>query len=338
MPEHRESSPLARLRGYLDGSRVKAGGIPAGVAQQRPGVAIICDSAAALPASWIASLPADGRLTVISMPIMADGNIFTEGGGDAEAALSLALAAGRPVRTSRPSPGQFEHAIAAAAKAGYEAAVILVMSAKLSGTFEAATLAASAGAIPVQVVDTAVAAMAQGFAVQTAYVSAVAGATVAEIIAAAQTAVEQSRLYFYVPSLETLRRGGRIGPASAWLGTVFSIKPILTLRAGLVAPVERVRLATRAIARLEELVAGEIAARQPETLRLAVHFFGNADQGAELTARLRNSAPAGVPISMSPLPAVLAAHTGLGVLSVVVNGTPLATDPPQAPSDQSNPT
>jgi DegV family protein with EDD domain len=122
---------------------------------------------------------------------------------------------------------------------------------------------------------------------------------------------------FYVPSLEQLRRGGRIGAAASLVGTMLSIKPLLTLREGLIVPLERVRTAARAVQRLQELAASAVSALDPA--EVAVHYFGNRPEAEEFARTLAHSVGKEADdVVLSPLPAVLAAHTGLGVLAVVI--------------------
>ncbi len=69
----------------------------------------------------------------------------------------------------------------------------------------------------------------------------------------------RSRIYFLLDTLEYLQRGGRIGGASALLGSILQVKPILTVKDGVVNPYERERTGRRAVARIKELVVGQIA-------------------------------------------------------------------------------
>ena len=113
--------------------------------------------------------------------------------------------------------------------------------------------------------------------------------------------------------------GGRIGAAASLWGTMFSIKPILAVEDGKIVPLEKVRSAAKAVARLEEIVAADAAARPAGQARLAVHHFGNPAEAEQLAARAgRRALPACPPAQISALPAVLAAHAGLGVLAVIV--------------------
>ena len=280
--------------------------------------AVVTDSAAALPADWVAAFAGAGILTVVPMPVMVGEEIYGEGEDDILETIALALATGKSVKTSRPSPGQFEQAYRAALQRGYEAVVSVHISGGLSGTADAARLAAARVGIPVQVVDSRTVGMAQGMAVQAAVALAADGGEAADVAAAAIQEAARAKVYFYVPSLEQLRRGGRIGAAASLLGTMLAIKPILAVDDGKIVPLEKVRSAARAVARLEEIVAADAAARPGESVRLAVHHFGNPQEAESLAVRLNAALPQCPPAQISSLPAVLAAHAGLGVLAVIV--------------------
>lgn len=307
-----------------------------GLGQRRPGergpggapepaqlsqrTAIVTDSAAALPGEWLADACARGGLSVVPMPVMIAGNIYGEGIDHLDDVLALALVEGQNIQTSRPSPGQFERVYRMLGERGYTAVVSIHISSGLSGTADAAKLAAARVDVPVEVVDSRSVGMGQGFAVQQALSVAESGASLAQTAAAAVQAVADTSVLFYVPSLDQLRRGGRIGAAASWFGTVFAIKPILALSGGVVVPLERVRSAPRAVARLEERSAQDFQRRYPATRSWAVHHFGNEEPARQLSLRLAARVPGAAAPQLTPLPAVLAAHAGLGVLAVIVAG------------------
>ena len=285
--------------------------------------AVVTDSASALPADWVHACAGDGRLTVIPMPVMVGAEIYGEGEDDITETIALALASGTSVKTSRPSPGQFEQAFLAAERLGYEGVVSIHISGGLSGTADAARLAASRVAIPVEVLDSGTVGMALGMGVQAAVAAATAGGDTTDVAAAAAEQFARTKVYFYVPSLEQLRRGGRIGAAASLLGTMFAIKPILAVDDGKIVPLEKVRSAAKAVARLEEIAAADAASRPHGQARLAVHHFGNPAEADALAARLSAALPGCPPAQISSLPVVLAAHAGLGVLAVIVGeGSP----------------
>lgn len=282
-----------------------------------PRVAVVTDSSCSLPSGWAGSDRVADLVRVVSMPVMIGDQIYGEGTDKMIGALALALAQGQDVRTSRPAPGQFEAVYAELAAAGYAAVVSVHLSGKLSGTVDSARLAARTAEIPVRVVDTASVAMGLGFAVEAAAEAAAEGADAETVAAAAASCAAAADILFYVPSLEQLRRGGRIGAAAGWFGTLLAVKPILAIRDGLVVPIERVRTAPKALARLEELCRAELAARTGP-VRVAVHHFGNEAEAERLASAVIRERP-GAKVLLCPLPAVLAAHAGLGVLAVAIS-------------------
>ncbi len=278
---------------------------------------VVTDSAAGFAPGWgEAGGPAEG-VHVVAMPVLVGDEILTGEHDDVTAPLMLALAAGSDVRTSRPSPGQFERVYGQLAEEGYDGIVSVHLSGLLSGTVEAARLAASRAAVPVEVIDTRTAGMAQGRAALAALATAASGGDLQASAAAAAIAARSSSLYFYVPSLEQLRRGGRITAAAAWLGTLLSVRVILRVQGGRLVPLERMRSAARGMQRLQELVEADVADRTGG-VHLTVHHFGNEDEAEALADRLQIMAGSGR-VSTAPCPSVLAAHAGLGVVAVTVS-------------------
>jgi DegV family protein with EDD domain len=220
------------------------------------------------------------------------------------------------VTTSRPTPGEFVKEFRAALADGADAVVSVHLSRELSGTWEAAVLAAQeVGPDRVRVVDSRTTAMGLGFAALHAAAVAAEGADPAVVEAAAVAAAARSETLFVVETLEYLRRGGRIGPAAALLGTALAVKPVLHMTDGRILPLEKVRTMNRAVARLVELAA---RAAGGEAVELAVHHLASPERAVELANRLEEAVPRSAGCVVSELGAVVGAHTGPGVLGVVV--------------------
>ena len=274
-------------------------------------VAVVTDSTADLPAE----LARAHAVTVVPLQIVIGARSFPEGlGADAEA-VARALRDHVPVRTSRPNPAAFLAAYQRAAEAGATGVLSLHLSAHMSGTHSSATLAAEQSPVPVRVVDSHSMGMALGFAVLSAARRATAGGDLDECYAVAEARVAVTSSFFYVDTLEHLRRGGRIGAAQALLGNALAVKPLLHLRDGRVEPLERVRTASRAIARLEELALEAAAGREVD---IAVHHLASADRAQLLAQALRSRAPHLRELHVSEIGAVVGAHVGPGMLGVVV--------------------
>src|SRR5690606_19185020 len=182
--------------------------------------------------------------------VLSDAAPGPGGAGSGPEGLADASAHQRTVTTSRPTPAEFAATFRAALDEGADAVVSVHLSKRLSGTWEAAVLAAQeVGAERVRVVDSRTTAMGLGFAAIHAATAAGEGAGAEAVEEAATAAALRSRTLFVVETLEHLRRGGRIGHAAALLGTALMVKPVLHMADGEITPLEKVRTTGRAMAR-----------------------------------------------------------------------------------------
>ncbi|MEV0954813.1 DegV family protein [Streptomyces sp. NPDC049951] len=274
-------------------------------------VAIVTDSTAYLPPQ---TMERHG-ITAVPLTVVLGDQALEEGTEISALSLALALQKRRSVTTSRPSPDVFAATYRAVAEAGATGIVSLHLSSELSGTYDAAVLAAKEAPVPVRVVDTGMVAMALGFCALAAAEAGEAGGGVDEAVAAADKRAARTSAFFYVDTLDYLRRGGRIGAAQALLGSALAVKPLLRLEDGRIEMLEKVRTASKAIARLEEIVAAQAGTGAVD---IAVHHLA-APEGAErLAERLRGRIPALVDLHVSEVGAVIGAHTGPGLLGAVV--------------------
>ncbi|GAA2732464.1 DegV family protein [Pedococcus aerophilus] len=290
-------------------------------------VAIVTDSTAYLPQSVVDA----HHIHVVPLHVVIGGTEFSEGVDVTTSQVATALRAFRPVSTSRPSPQAFLEAYEKAAAGGADAVVSVHISADMSSTVESAHLAAKQSPVPVHVVDSRSLGMAMGYGVVSAALLAASGASAEEVAAQALSRAAGARVVFYVDTLEHLRRGGRIGSASAFLGSALAIKPILELVDGHIRPLEKVRTSTRALARLEEIAAAAATAATG-AVDIAVHHLDSAARAEDLAERLRTRVPRAHEVSVVELGAVVGAHVGPGTLAVAVSPRPApgsATDVPQ---------
>ncbi|GAA3341929.1 DegV family protein [Amorphoplanes nipponensis] len=277
-------------------------------------VAVVTDSTAYLPSE----LSGTYDLTVVPLTVVINGDEGLEGAEISPADVARALGQRRvAVSTSRPAPEQFVAAYRRLLDAGADGIVSVHLSARLSGTYDAAALAAAEIGPRVQVVDSGTTAMGLGFVALGASTRAGEGATLEAVRQAAVDHSAQVSTLFYVDTLEFLRRGGRIGAASALLGTALSVKPILHMVDGAIVVRDKVRTAGRALARLVDLT---VEASGDGAVDIAVHHLGAADRAAALADavtmrlgdRLRDC-------YITEIGAVVAAHVGPGVAGVVVH-------------------
>ncbi|MBW1601058.1 DegV family protein [Streptomyces sp. JJ66] len=275
-------------------------------------VAIITDSTAYLPPEALRR----HRITSVPLTVVVDGAPLEEGTEISARALTEALRKHRPVTTSRPSPQTFATAYREAVAKGADAIVSLHLSAEFSGTYDAALLAAAEAPVPVRVVDSAMVGMALGFCALAAAAAVEAGSSLDDAVAAAGKRAEGTSAFFYVDTLDYLRRGGRIGAAQALLGSALAVKPLLELADGRIGPLEKVRTAGRAIARLEELAVTRAGSAPVD---VAVHHLAAPERAEQLAERLRERLPGLGELHVSEVGAVIGAHTGPGLLATVVS-------------------
>jgi DegV family protein with EDD domain len=274
-------------------------------------VAVVTDSTAYLDAGEVQR----HGVRVVPLQVVVGGTAYDEGVEIASAQVATALRSWTPVSTSRPSPQAFLDAYVSAAEAGADAVVSLHISADMSGTYESAVLAARDSPVPTTVVDSRSMGMGLGFLVLEAARSAAQGAGAEQIAERACQRAATSKAFFYVATLEHLRRGGRIGSAAALLGSALAIKPLLVLDDGVISPLEKVRTSSRALARLEELAVTAVGDRSAS---VAVQHLDAAERADALAARLRERLPAVEDLVVAEVGAVVGAHVGPGMVAVVV--------------------
>ncbi len=163
-------------------------------------------------------------------------------------------------RTSQPSPGAFQEAFIRLIQEGTDGIVAILISSKLSGTYQSAltardTLSEENKHVSIEVIDSETVSVGVAYTAIRAVEEAKQGASLETVVANARDRLARTRILFALDTLEYLSKGGRIGGASALVGNILSIKPILTLKDGIVVPLERPRTRTKAFARIAQMVA-----------------------------------------------------------------------------------
>jgi DegV family protein with EDD domain len=276
-------------------------------------VAVLTDSTAYLPRDMVERY----GVHVVPLYVVLSGRSGREGADISSRDVATALTTrGQRVSTSRPTPGDFVGAYRAALAAGADRLVSIHLSSELSGTWDAARVAASqVGEHIVSVVDSRSAAMGTGFAVLEAARAAAEGADLRTVDRIARAAVDRTRTLFLVDTLDHLRRGGRIGSAAAIVGSALAVKPVLHVVDGRVVTLEKVRTSSRALHRLVQHVVDLAGERE---VALAVHHLAAADRAERLVADLRERVPRVRELHVSELGAAIGAHVGPGAVGVVV--------------------
>ncbi len=279
-------------------------------------VQIVTDSTADIPPALVEEL----GITVLPLMLQIGGQVYRDGRDLTGSDFYRLLRETRdlPV-TSQPPIGEIEETYRRLTATGADVVSIQVSS-NLSGTYSTCKLVAASPALPpgaVQVIDSQALSMCLGWPAIFAARAARAGRTQAEIVALVETMIPRVRILGVLDTLEWLHRGGRIGLASAFMGTMLAVKPILQLKEGQVAPLEKVRTKARAVQRMVELVEGF----GPLDALAVVH--GDAPDEA---ARVRDLLARFYPhesIVVSHIGAVLGSHVGpraVGVCCVLRDG------------------
>jgi DegV family protein with EDD domain len=270
-------------------------------------LAIVTDSTADLPPQLVKAR----SITVVPLTLDFEGRSLLDGVEirPTEFYRKLPNATTHPT-TSQPSPARFADTYSTLL-ADHAAIVSIHISEKLSGTYASAVQGAEmTDSARVIVIDSQLVSMSLGLLTLAASQLAAQGldaAAVAEKITAMRDEVQT---YFSVATLEFLRRGGRIGRASALLGSVLQVKPVLCIRDGLVTPLERVRTFDRALNRIVELT------REVDRGKGLCVIVGHADAEADAERVARELEPVTETLMIQPLGPVVGAHAGPGVVGV----------------------
>jgi DegV family protein with EDD domain len=270
-------------------------------------VAVVTDSTADLPTA------VQERLGVVVVPLIInwDGKTYRDklDLNHAEFYRRLRTSKSLP-RTGAPSLAAFEAVFREQLKQ-HDAVVSLNLAGRLSGTYEVARRAAeSVDPRHIAVIDSGSVSVCLGWLAEMAATLARAGAALGDIVERLEEARGRLRILALLETLEFLQRGGRIGRAAALAGTLLAVKPILSVKDGEVAPVERVRTMNGALRRLVELVVA-----QGPVERLGVIDADAASNAAQVERQLRERYP-DLGVERGELGPVVGTHGGPGLVGV----------------------
>jgi DegV family protein with EDD domain len=272
-------------------------------------IAIVTDSAASIPPDLATSC----GLTVVPLHLM----VGADAGKDGD--VSLAEISERwadGITTAAPSPGEF---LAAVDRSGADEVVIVTVASRVSGTWNAARVAADSTDVPVTVIDSETAAGAQALVVLAAAEAAASGGNRDQVEEAARRAIGEVRLVAVVDGLDYLVRSGRVPGIAGWAGRMLGLQPLFEFRRG---AARRLRPATSREAALNRLMSHWKRSRAPvaPNARLhvvALHAAAEAD-AAGLLKRVREELTPLVPATELVLEfsSVMVAHTGPGLVGL----------------------
>ena len=217
--------------------------------------------------------------------------------------------------TTQPAPGDFLKAYQAAERDSAEEIIVISLSSPLSGTMESAVQAAKMTDLPVTVVDSRGVTMSLGWQVLAAARAREAGGGVQAMVEAADDARRSMALLVCLDTLEYLQRGGRIGGAARFVGTMLALKPLILVNhtTGLIEAGKRVRTRRKALGALIKEFSD--ALDTSKRMRIAV-LHGDAQADAERLAERvqREFSPA--ELLMNTTGPVIGIHTGPGAIAL----------------------
>ncbi len=277
-----------------------------------PHVSIVTDSTAYLPDD----LAAQYGITVLPLAIIWDGLSYRDGVDMQPEEFYRRLRSSPTLpTTSQVTAPAFESAFREILARGDSVLAILV-SAKLSGTYESALQAREsleAAKDRIAVVDSQLTIVAMAMPVLVAARAAQAGESLSACQSLAEQACRQSDVLFVVETLEFMRRGGRIGGAQAFLGTALGIKPLLGMRDGQIEAVEKIRTKRLALSRMIDLAVERVDARSPVQLATS-HAHSDAEAQSVLATAAARLNP--TQTLCRPLSPVIGAHVGPGTVAL----------------------
>ena len=275
-------------------------------------VKIVTDSVADLPSQVVTEL----GITVVPLNVRFGTEVYRDGIDLTAEQFYDRLVHGKvlPV-TSVPSPRTFAEVYDKLAEETDEILAI-ILSSKLSGTYEVAlqSIGLMKRKCRVEVIDSRWATMALGFIVMKAARTAQAGASLDEVIEVVQKTMPRVDFLSTFDTLEYLKRGGRIGRAQAFLGSILRVNPLITLRDGVVEPAGRTRSRAKAIERLYNFVMSYSHIEE-----MAVEDTATPDEAEMLVERLSFKFPK-ERIYRSKMTPAIGTHTGPGLLLVAILG------------------
>jgi len=275
-------------------------------------IAIVTDSTSYMPADLVGKY----NITVAPQVLIWDDKTYRDGIDIQSAEFFSRLKTSKTMATtSQVSVADMQSIFQGLVDKGFDVLGIFISS-KLSGTIQSATQAKAlmeGAGEKVTVIDSNSTAMAMGFQVLAVARAADDGASLKDCVTLAEKSRENTGVVFAVDTLEFLHRGGRIGGAQRFMGTLLNMKPILALQDGKVEGLERIRTKTKAHDRVLELIAEQTGGKSP--IRIATLHANALEDAQALLAKCEKELNPAESI-LAELSPVVANHTGPGTVGL----------------------
>lgn len=276
-------------------------------------IRIVTDSTADLPLEIIKQY----NITVVPLRVNFGNESFLEGKDLSPKGFYEKLISNDDILpfTSQPSPGDFAAVYNTLASNGVEEIISIHLSKELSGTYQSALLAKSMlpDNIRINVIDSQLVSMGLGLIVLNIARAAYEGKNSEEIAKIISDLKNKINVFFVVDTLEYLQKGGRIGKASSLVGTLLSIKPILTINSGEVHAYEKIRGKGKALDRIVDIALHKVG---KEKVQCAIVHSNSLDTALRLHEKILTKLNCSE-IFISDIGAVVGTHVGPGTLALI---------------------
>ena len=276
-------------------------------------VKIITDSTAYLPEAYLKQYD----ISLVSLGVTWSNKTERELDINLSNFYNELEASGEIPKSSQPTPDEMYLAFENLVKAGHSI-VAIFLSSEMSGAYTSAHFVKNMifenyPNAEIEIIDSRTNCMQLGYTVLSAAQAAYEGKSIEEVIAAANFTIAHSRFLFTPDTLTYLKKGGRIGSASALLGNLLQIKPILTVKDGKTDVYTKVRTKKKAI---ETLIDGLIKDIEDghQLLGVTVHHINALDEGKALADRLEERL--GIKPDIQSIGPVIGLHVGPGSIGI----------------------
>ena len=275
-------------------------------------IKIVTDSTSYIPEEFINKYD----ISVVSLNVIMNGESIREVDLDNETFYSKMEESTEIPSSSQPSPDEIYNTFENIVKEG-NSIVGIFISSDMSGTVSSANLIKNMllekyPTAHIEIVDSRSNCMQMGYVAIEAAKAAAAGKSMEEVIDVCTSIINNSRFLFTPDTLDYLKKGGRIGGASALLGTLFQIKPILTVCDGKTTVFTKVRTKKKAVDTLVTTLVNDLQGK--ELGGVIVHHINCQDEGLSLAAKIKKQL--GVDVQIDTIGPIIGLHVGPGSIGV----------------------
>ena len=275
-------------------------------------VKVVVDSTAYIPKEMLN----ENDISVVSLNVLLDGESYREVDLENEFFYKKMDESNEIPKSSQPSIEEMKNVFLSIAKDGYDIVGIFISS-KMSGTYSTAHLVRDIVLeeypnTNIELIDSRSNCMQMGFSAIQAGRAAKKGESIEKVVEEAKKVINSSRFLFVPETLKYLKKGGRIGSASALFGTILQIRPILTVENGETSVYDKVRTKKKAVEVILKKVLDDMTERGLG--EVIVHHINCEEEGLNLARRLEEELK--IPVKIQSIGAIIGLHVGPGSIGV----------------------